>query len=109
LAELYFEKTNADYLRADEAYQQQLAEYEEGLRADPPPLPQRDFSHTAALFSRLVQDWPEYPQVDGALYLLAYCNLQMNQDARARDLLVSLVEKYPDSRFVPEAWIRIGE
>jgi TolA-binding protein len=109
LAELHFEKANADYLAADEAYQDQMQAYQAGQVADPPALPVRDYSKTAALFQKLVADWPQYEQVDGALYLLAYCKLQMNDDAVARDLLVSLVENHPESRFVPEAWVRIGE
>jgi len=109
LAELHFEKANSDYLNADEAYQVEMQAYEDGERADPPALPTRDFSQTTALFQRLVDDWPEYEQVDGALYLLAYTKLQSNDEEDARDLLMTLVEKYPESRFVPEAWVRIGE
>lgn len=109
LAELHFEKSNADYLSADEAYQDQMQAYEDGTRADPPQVPTRDFDQTAALFQRLIDDWPDYEQADGALYLLAYCKLQMNEAEAARDLLASLVEKYPESRFVPESWVRIGE
>lgn len=109
LAELHFEKANADYLSADEAYQSEMQAYEDGERADPPALPSRDFTQTAMLFQRLVDDWPDYEQVDGALYLLAYTKLQSNEEEAARDLLMTLVDKYPESRFVPESWVRIGE
>lgn len=106
---MHFEKANSDYLNSDEAYQEEMLAYEEGERADPPPLPVRDFSKTALLFQRLVDDWPDYEQVDGALYLLAYTKLQTNDEEGARDLLATLVEDYPESGFVPEAWVRIGE
>ncbi len=109
LAELYFEKSNDDYLQADESYQGKLAAYDAGKRADPPKVPQRDYGKTVSLFQKLVDDWPDYKQVDGAVYLLAYCKLEMGEDDAARDLLTRLVKDYPKSRFVPEAWIRIGE
>ncbi|WP_168210759.1 tetratricopeptide repeat protein [Persicimonas caeni] len=109
LAELYFEKANDDYLVADENYQSELALYEAGKRADPPKLPERDYSKTMSLFTQLITDWPDYEQADGAYYLLAYTKLQDAQDDEARQLLTELVQNYPDSRFVPEAWIRIGE
>ena len=109
LAELYFEKANDDFLVADEDYQNQLALYEAGKLADPPAEPQRDYSKTIAMFKRLIGDWPEYRLLDGAYYLLAYSELQMGQDQEARDTFAQLIVKRPDSEFVPEAWIRIGE
>lgn len=109
LAELHFEKANADYLQADESYQEEMLAYEAGELADPPRLPERDFTATAQLFQRLIDDWPEYEQIDGALYLLAYCKLQMHEEEESRDLLAQLVEEHPDSEFTPEAWVRIGE
>jgi TolA-binding protein len=109
LAELNFEKANDDYLVADEQYQDELARYEGGKRADPPQLPGRDYTETMSLFQQLIVDWPKYEQTDGAYYLLAYCKLQNAADDEATELLTTLIEKHPDSRFVPEAWIRIGE
>ncbi len=109
LAELHFEKANDDYMQADENYQSELTRYEQGKRPEPPEIPRRDYSTTVEHFEELVADWPDYEQADGAYYLLAYCKLQMNEEEQARELLATLVESYPDSRFVPEAWVRIGE
>jgi TolA-binding protein len=109
LAELNFEKANDDYLVADEQYQEQVALFEAGKLADRPSLPQRDYSQTMSLFQKLINDWPNYEQADGAYYLLAYCKLQNAEDDEATQLLTTLIEEHPDSRFVPEAWIRIGE
>lgn len=109
LAELYFEKANDDFLLADEQYQEQIALYEAGKIPDPPPDPQRDYSKTVETFRALIDDWPEYRLLDGAYYLLAYCNLQMGETKLARDQFAELIVERPDSEFVPEAWIRIGE
>jgi cellulose synthase operon protein C len=109
LAELYFEKSNDDFLLADESYQEEMEAYEKGLDPDRPPDPVRDYGKTMATFERLIAEWPDYRLVDGAYYLLAYCQLQTGNYEEARGLFAKLIEKKPDSRFVPEAWIRIGE
>lgn len=109
LAELYFEKANDDFLLADDAYQELIEDYEAGRIPDPPEEPRRDYSRTAETFERLIAEWPDYRLLDGAYYLLAYTKLQMGQSAEARDLFAKLIVERPNSEFVPEAWIRIGE
>ncbi len=109
LAELEFEKANDDFLVADEEYQDQMALYEAGKIADPPADPVRDYGRTIALFRQLIADWPDYRLLDGAYYLLAYCELQMGNEQEARRLFAELIVQRPESEFIPEAWIRIGE
>lgn len=109
LAELYFEKANDDYLRADEQYQEDRLRYEAGQIADMPEEPERTYAQSIALFERLIKDWPQYRHIDGAYYLLAYTVQQMGDPERARDLFAELIVKRPDSAFVPEAWLRVGE
>ncbi|MGM0557311.1 MAG: tetratricopeptide repeat protein [Myxococcota bacterium] len=109
LAELYFEKANDDYLVADEEYQVKMAQFDRGEIPEMPEQPERDYGKPIAVFEQLIQDWPDYRMLDGAYYLLAYSELQMGNPERARDLFVQLVEERPDSDFVPEAYVRIGE
>ena len=109
LAELYFEKANDEYLLADEAFQTQLAEYESGKLADRPAEPSRSYAQTIKVFEQLIRDWPQYRLLDGAYYLLAYSEQQQGNYERARDLFLTLIANRPDSEFVPEAWIRVGE
>ena len=109
LADLYFEKANDDYLMADEAYQKKIEEYEAGKVPDLPEEPERDYSPTVDIFQRLVTEWPDYRLNDGAYYLLGYTKVQMGEEEEAKELFLTLIEKHPESKFVPEAWIRIGE
>jgi cellulose synthase operon protein C len=109
LAELYFEKANDDYLLADERYQRQLELFELGRIADEPESPGRNYDKTIALFQRLITDFPEYRYIDGGYYLLGFCLLRTEQDKEAKAAFEDLIRLRPDSRFVAEAWVRIGE
>ena len=109
LADLYFEKTNDDFLLADEAFQDQTTAFEKGELAAAPLEPTRNYGNSMDLFRRLISDWPEYRNIDGAYYLLAYSEIQMGNEKAARDLFATLISKRPKSKFIPEAWIRIGE
>lgn len=109
LAELHYEKAEDDYLLADLSYEELRRKYDVGLIPELPPEPEKDFSTTIALFERLVRDFPDYRQVDGAWYLLAICHLQMFANDLALDAFKTLVYNYPDSSFAQEAYLRIGE
>ncbi len=109
MAELTFEQENDEYMQDDARYQKEMERYQAGRRPSPPEAPRRDYSDTIAIFSGLVEQWPDYRLLDGAYYLLAYCHKEMGNPRKARDLFAELVVKRPNSEFVPEAWIRIGE
>lgn len=130
LAELYFERANDDYLAAAQASQKAGGE-------TAPPTP--DYGKTVELYRQLIERFPKYRLADGAYYLLGYCLGEMNKEAEARQTYLALVcgNRYKvndpppppvaskgrgvqspysdcvplklDSRFVPEAWTRIGE
>lgn len=109
LADLYFEKTNDDYLLADEEFQTQSIAFDEGKAPAAPVEPVRDYIKSMTVFRNLIQKWPKYRNIDGAYYLLAYSELQMGNEKVSRDLFATLISKNPKSKFIPEAWIRIGE
>lgn len=109
LAELYYEKTEDDYMLADLAYEEQRQQYDLGLVARLPIEPEKDFSKSIELFELLVRKFPDYRQVDGAWYLLAICHLQMYDNHLALDAFKTLVYNYPDSEFAQEGYLRIGE
>ncbi|MFI5288790.1 MAG: tetratricopeptide repeat protein [Polyangia bacterium] len=131
LAELYFEKSNDEYLTAT---QQAGAA---GAQVTP------DYNKTVAIYKDLITRFPGYRLIDGAYYLLGWCEGEMNQEGQSLQAMRALVcsNKYKpldppapfspskgkalkvkvpdpylgcvpikkDSRFLPEAWTRIGE
>lgn len=109
LAELHFEKAYDGYLDALEQYEGDLKRFDAGEMPEPPSEPRQDYRSTISLFDRLLGRWPENRNADGAMYLKGYCLKEMGEDKPALDQFTTLVEKYPDSKFIPEAWLRIGE
>lgn len=109
LAELYYEKTEDDYMVADLAYEELRRQYDMGMIARLPEEPEKDFSKSIELFEHLVRKFPDYRQVDGAWYLLAICHLQMFDNHFALEAFKTLVYNYPDSEFAQEGYLRIGE
>jgi tetratricopeptide (TPR) repeat protein len=133
LAELYYEKSAEDYLDADENYKKAL----EGPNPPDTAPPKVDYTPTITLYKRLLTDFPNYRFLDAAYYLLGFCLGEMGEDQQAKQALLALVcaNKYKpldappppptnggredaydgcvpvrkDSKFLPEAWTRVGE
>jgi TolA-binding protein len=142
LAELYFEKSQDDFLTAQDNYQKALDSLNPPT-VDQPPKP--DYTNTVNLYKKLLAEFPSYRLLDAAYYLLGYCLGEMGQEAEGRQVLLALTcgnkyrpfdppppprpasggplsargamaDPYKDcepvkkeSKFVPEAWTRVGE
>lgn len=133
LAELYFERSSEDFIAA--VKQRSGGEISPDGVESGGALP--DFSASVALYQRLLRDYPEYRNSDGATYLLGYCLGEMGREAEARQAFLGLVcrNKFapldapapalgkkatkhpyegcqplrPGSRLLAETWTRIGE
>jgi TolA-binding protein len=63
-----------------------------------------------ALYGAIIKRWPKYPRLDEVLYFLAE-NLSKRDrhDPDALKAYGALIERFPKSRFVPDAWMAVGE
>jgi cellulose synthase operon protein C len=108
LAELYYEKTNDDYELALQAHRaaarQAVAEGRE-----PPREPVKSYAPSIALYQQLLTGYPKYKFLPAVSYLLAYCLAEMGQGDEAQLAYRTLIERYPQSPYVPEAWVRLGD
>jgi TolA-binding protein len=108
LAELHYEKANDDYSVQLEVYR------EEARRAtaegrDAPPEPVKSYAPSIALYQRLITQFPDYRFTHGVYYLLAYCLGEMGQGDESRVAYQTLIQRFPQSPFVAEAWVRLGD
>jgi TolA-binding protein len=108
LAELYYEQSNEEYQAAMEAFAEEsrlaLAE-----GRDPPTEPVKSYARSIALYQRIITGFPDYPFLHGIYYLLAYSLGEMDQGGEAQAAYTALIERFPDSPYVPEAWVRMGD
>ncbi len=109
LAELHYEKSSDEYLQRSQSYERELVAYDNGERATMPTQPRPSFEATIGLHRQLLTRFPGYRLADAARYLLGYCYGEQEQTEEALAAYLELVEDNPDSRFVAEAWTRIGE
>jgi TolA-binding protein len=108
LAELLFEEASDEYGQASAAWRAAAAEADAAGR-EPPPEPTKSYARAIAVYQRLLTGFPAYPRLHAAQYLLAYCLGEMGQIEEAQAAFATLVERFPESPFVPEAWLRMGD
>lgn len=109
LAQLLFEQAQYDFFEADSRFREEERRFELGLIAERPPLPEKDLTRTIRTLRRLLRDFPDYRHADSAMYSLAISYDDMDEVDFARDTLAALIDQHPESPYVPEAWLRIGE
>ena len=107
LAELYYDRSEEEYFDAQD-------EMLERMEANLPPgmEPVRDFGDAVLKYQRVIDEFPFSEYMDDALYNVAYIR-ENSSDAvqveEARRLFEQLVRDFPQSRYAPEAWMRLAE
>ncbi len=109
LAEFYFQKQQEDLFKKMDKYEQEFARFEKGERAETPKEPQPDYSQVIEKYELIIAKFPQSPLMDDILYHLAYTYDQNFQPEKALPYYQQVAERFPDSRYVPEALIRMGE
>ncbi|HEV8320997.1 MAG TPA: tetratricopeptide repeat protein [Myxococcota bacterium] len=109
LAELYFEKSQTEYLALYEKFLDEDKKWSAGGAESEPTEPAKDYARTIELYQWLVRDFPDYRLIDGAYYLMAYCQGEEGKFEESKNTYLKLVYKAPGSKFAAEAWTRVGE
>ncbi len=109
LAELYYEKGQDDYNLAMDTFQQRIKDFQLGKTRQEPQQPNYDFSRAIALYHEMLVKFPDYRYSDAVYYLLGYCSEQMGAHDDADHAFAELIQRFPKSKFVPEAYLRQGE
>jgi TolA-binding protein len=65
---------------------------------------------SVALYKAILAKYPKYPRLDEVLYFLAESLSKRNRnDPDALKAYRALIQKFPQSRYVPDAWMAFGE
>ncbi|MDW8360890.1 MAG: tetratricopeptide repeat protein [Myxococcales bacterium] len=89
---------NAQKVRQLEQQQRQAEEQLNAIRQD-----------AIRAYATLVQDHPDYRRMDEVLFSLAFSLEEMRQFDRARQVYHRLIKGFPQSRFVPHAYLSFAE
>ena len=118
LAELYWEQSKYEYNEEMKVFDK---EYEKWFDLDDAvqkktPEPKVDTTRSSAFTRKaienyrvILQNYPNYPRVDEALFFLAFSLNDIGEDQDALSMYSKLVKSYPKSDFVPDSYNAIGE
>jgi len=119
LAEFYIEDADEQYSKKVDEYDKQLDEYEKQLslfdekkiEKEPvqPEFPKHDYSKAIALYDKILNEYPASEYADDALYGKAWLLEHMERGEEARRIYREVIDKYPDSHFAPESYMRLAE
>ncbi|MCK6506610.1 tetratricopeptide repeat protein [Myxococcota bacterium] len=113
LGDLYYEKTEADFLVAEREFGRLMEGFDFDNATVIPESPVKDYSRSMGLYRRIIDEHPEYRFIDGAYYMLGFClardgSAQFDEE-ESREVFQALVDRYPDSQFAVAAHLRLGE
>jgi tetratricopeptide (TPR) repeat protein len=60
-------------------------------------------------YAQLVQDHPNFKRMDEVLFALAFSLGEMKQSDKSREVYYRLIKNFPESRFVPNAYLSFAE
>lgn len=122
LGELYWEESKYYFFEAnrkdDDKIRAMNAEDKAGIakaEAEKAALVSKSkgFAHKAIeQYSRIVQQYKDYPRTDEVLYFLGLNLMDMGDDREEKRGLVAyrrLIDKYQKSRYLPDAYLAVGE
>ncbi|RMD93161.1 MAG: outer membrane protein assembly factor BamD, partial [Calditrichaeota bacterium] len=109
LAELYYEQAIIDFTQANEEYNRLLELHDQGKIQELPEEPKKDFSRAFSLYQQIIEEFPNSPLVDDALYNKGFLYEELGEYDQAFAVYKTLINRYPESRYVPEALMRMAE
>lgn len=109
LAELYVTKSELGFKRKMNAYDAELAKYENGELLVEPIMPRVSFKESIEVCYKLLEKFPNIDYRDKVLYRLAVNHLDEGNQDRAKEYFQKLIFECPESPKISEANFRLGE
>jgi cellulose synthase operon protein C len=112
LAELYWEESKAVYLEKMGRYQAAVTACHKD-RAECPRVPRRppsvDLAQAQSVYLRLINHYPKFRKIDTVIYLYAFSLRDQGKLGESIKYFQTILDKYPRSRYIADAWMAIGE
>ena len=115
LADLYFEEGRDIYLTEMAAYQTEVDRCYNDKACDPTALKANNTESrkwqdkSIKLYKQILSSYSTFARADEATFYLASALKDTGQPKEALDQFTHLVKTYPESQYVPDAYVQIGE
>jgi tetratricopeptide (TPR) repeat protein len=117
LSDLYFEEGRELYLDEMQKYQDDIDKCFNTPNCKPDSLDVATYTTSSRqwqdrsikLNRQILENYPQFARADEATFYLGQTLSDTNQKDLANAELTRLVKQYPDSKFVPDAYLMIGE
>ncbi len=109
LAELQWEQAEAQLLERMRRYEAELDAFRSGQSGTRPPEPRIDLSASLDVYEEILRQHPDFERSDTVLYLYGFALNEQGDEAAALGIFRSLLSRFPQSSFVPDAHLAIGE
>ena len=106
LADLYYYKEKDDYLTRMASFDAKL---ERGEVDDLMEEPRLNLYRSMELYQRIIDEFPQSKLVDDAFYNKGFLLEEMGRNDEANQIYLHIIEAHPESRYLPEAYMRLGE
>lgn len=116
LSEFYWEKErylyDAEMKALDRAWAAHDAAKARGQKLPEPKADHRGSERyrqlAMGIYDRILREYPQYPRRDEVLFLVGYNLNDLNRGKEAIARYAQLIREFPHSRFVPDAYIQLG-
>lgn len=109
-AELTWELRNWEYLRDRAQFNKCLEAADKGnVEGDKCAEPKADYVEAQKIYQEILQQYPSYNRLDEVIYRLGRGLIESGEGAKAVSYLQRLVQNYPNSKYLPEAYLALGE
>ncbi len=113
LAQLYLEEMEDQFVVASDDYHKLEEAFYAGELSTIGEPPGYDYGPAIGLFKRLIDEFPDYESLGAVYYQLGYAYgddlSEQQDDTRARETYLRLVQNLPDDRYAALGWFELGE
>jgi cellulose synthase operon protein C len=71
--------------------------------------PRRYIYEAISIYEKIAKNWPQFSRLDEVLYNHAFARQQLGQSDVAARLFRQMVERFPGSNLIPDAYLAVGE
>ena len=109
-AELMWDLRHLEYLRERNDYNACLdAAFEGTIDEEDCDEPDPEYGEPQAIYEQILQEFPDYGRLDEVIFRLGSALLDADEGAQAVNHLNRLVSDYPNSRYVEDSYLALGD